>query len=265
MSQITLSSITRYPIKSAAGESLQRGVMDEFGLLGDRRWMIIDESGTCLTQRQLRAMALLAVEYSDSGLQLHADGDSMFVESPKANGLRVSATVWEHSLEAPLAADSANSWLSDLFKEPLRLVYCPDDTERFVEEGFAPADQRVAFSDGYPLLLITEASLTLLNDKLDHPVPMNRFRPNLVLSGATAHAEDGWRRIRIGEAVVDLVKPCARCTVPAVIQETAGRDPQILEALMSYRKEGKEILFGMNAIAQAGSSFQLGDQVDVLA
>lgn len=264
MNQITLSGITRYPIKSAAGESLESGVMDALGLVGDRRWMIIDENGTCLTQRQLRPMALLAAEYSDDGLQLKANGDSIFVKTPHADDQRVTATVWEHTLQAPLAAATANEWLSNVFDEPLRLVFCPIETERFVEEGLAPADQRVAFSDAYPLLLITEASLTLLNEKLDRPVPMNRFRPNLVLSGAGAHAEDSWRRIRIGDTVVDLVKPCARCTVPAVVQETGERDAQILGTLMGYRKQGQEVMFGMNAVAKAGCAFQLGDCVELL-
>jgi len=122
----------------------------------------------------------------------------------------------------------------------------------------------VSFADGFPLLLITEAALSELNSRLPAPVPMDRFRPNLVVSGAPAHAEDGWRRLRIGSAEVELVKPCARCAVPSIDQRSGERDPHINRALAAYRRRDGQIFFGMNALAPAEAVFRIGDPVQLL-
>lgn len=261
-----LLSIFRYPVKSARGLALASADVDRFGIEGDRRWMLIDDAGKFCSQRQLPALALLEVELrSDGTLLLALAGDAIEVAEPDPAGECVIATVWGDTVVAPLAAPPVNEWLSERFDVSLRLVFCPPTALRGVEPGYAPPGQLVAFSDGFPLLVTTQSSLDRLNDRLDTPVPMDRFRPNLVIEGTEPHAEDGWRRLRIGDAEIDLVKPCSRCAVPSIDQRTASRDPHINRALAAYRRRDGVVYFGMNAIAAPGSRFRVGDAVRVLA
>ncbi len=264
MSTAQLSAIYRYPVKSARGQALETASMDRFGLEGDRRWMLVDATGRFHSQRRLPAMACLEVTSTETGIVLTWEGEQIEVEVPDPRGECVIASVWEDTVVAPVADVAVNGWLSECLGEPVRLVYCPDTALRGVEPGYAPPSQLVAFSDGYPLLVITGAALDVLNERLPEAVPMDRFRPNLVIGGAEAHAEDGWRRIRIGNAEVALVKPCSRCAIPSVDQATGARDPHINRALAEYRRRDGIIYFGMNAIAAAGASFSVGDPITVL-
>jgi hypothetical protein len=261
---LRLSEIYCYPIKSARGHCLESAVMDDFGLRGDRRWMLIDQDGQFLSQRRVPQMALLNVESTPDGLRLAMDGEAIEVATPGSDAERVSATVWEHSLLAPLAAGEANRWLSDRFAQPLRLVYCPPDSRRPVDPDYAPPGQRVAFADGFPLLIVSQASLDDLNARLPNPVPMDRFRPNLVVSGADAYAEDNWAEMRIGEVRLSLVKPCSRCAVPGIDQQRAQRDPNINRVLAQYRRRDGAIYFGMNALAPVNAQFAVGQDVECL-
>ena len=264
MSTQELSAIYRYPLKSARGHALDACAMDRFGLVGDRRWMLVDDGGRFVSQRRLPAMACLAVAALDRGLRLTMGGDTIDVEEPSPRGECVISTVWEDTVVAPVAAPSVSDWLSERFGESLRLVHFPPTALRGVEPGYAPSSQLVAFSDGYPLLILTEASLDELNRRLPEPVPMDRFRPNLVIRGADAHAEDSWRRIRIGAAEVSLVKPCSRCAIPGIDQQTGERDPHINRVLATYRRCEGVIYFGMNAVAASGTQFHVGDRVEIL-
>jgi len=133
-----------------------------------------------------------------------------------------------------------------------------------VDPGYAPPGQLVAFADGFPLLVVGQASLDLLNGRLEAPVPMDRFRPNLVIAGAAPHAEDDWRRLRIGTTEIELVKACSRCVIPSIDQSTGGRDSQINRVLADYRRCAGVIYFGMNALAPAGARFEVGDAVTVI-
>lgn len=238
--------------------------MDRFGLAGDRRWMLVDATGRFYSQRRLPEMARLEVAPTEAGLRLAWGGETIEVTPPDPRGECVIATVWEDTVVAPVADSAVNAWLSARLGTPLRLVYCPDTALRGVEPGYAPPSQLVAFSDGYPLLVVTDAALMELNTRLPAPVPMDRFRPNLVISGADAHAEDSWRRLRIGGAEVSLVKPCSRCAIPSVDQATGARDPHINKALAEYRRRDGIIYFGMNAIAAPGATFRVGDPVTLL-
>jgi uncharacterized protein YcbX len=238
--------------------------MDDFGLRGDRRWMLIDRDGQFLSQRRVPRMALLSVEPTPGGLRLAMDRETIEVVTPGPQAERVSATVWEHTLMAPLASPEVNRWLSARFAQAVQLVYCPGDSQRPVDPGYAPPGQRVAFSDGFPLLVVSQASLDDLNARLPTPVPMDRFRPNLVISGADAYAEDNWAELRIGEARLSLVKPCARCAVPGIDQQSAERDPHINRVLARYRRRDGAIYFGMNAIAPVNAHFAIGQNVECL-
>lgn len=260
-----VSALYRYPLKSAQGHALERAEVDRFGLVGDRRWMLVDDSGRFFSQRRLPRMALLRVLVTANGLQLGFGDETREVLQPDPRGERVIASVWEDTVVAPLADAQTNAWLSDCFGESMRLVYYPDDALRGVEPGYAPTSQLVAFADGFPLLIVTEASLELLNSKLAAPVPMDRFRPNLVIAGSTPHAEDGWTSLRVGTTPLKLVKPCSRCAVPSIDQRSAKFDPEINRVLAQYRRQNGVIYFGMNGIAPAGATFCVGDAVEVCA
>jgi uncharacterized protein YcbX len=264
MSALELSAIYRYPVKSARGHALDACAMDRFGLVDDRRWMLVDDSGRFVSQRSLPGLACLEVTVTEGGLRLELHGEQISVEVPSPAGECVITRVWEDTVVAPVAAPPVSQWLSERFGESLRLVHFPPTALRGVEPGYAPSSQLVAFSDGYPLLILTEASLDELNRRLPEPVPMDRFRPNLVIRGAAAHAEDGWQRLRIGDAEVSLVKPCSRCAIPGIDQQTGERDPHINRALAAYRRRGGVIYFGMNAVAAGGAQFHVGDRVEIL-
>lgn len=262
-----LSAIYRYPIKSAQGHSLDTVVVDRFGVSGDRRWMLIDDAGLFYSQRRLPQMALLEVVSIEGGLRLGLAGETIELEIPGGQHNEVSATVWEHTMLARSADDRINTWLSERLGEDLRLVFFPPDANRPVDPAYLPdpeQQQQVSFADGFPLLIITQESLDDLNTRLPEPVPMDRFRPNLVIAGATPYAEDGWRRLRVGSTTLAIVKPCSRCAIPSINQQTAERDPDINRVLADYRRRDGVIYFGMNAVVTAGESFAVGDTVEVL-
>ncbi|WP_439101007.1 MOSC domain-containing protein [Congregibacter sp.] len=262
-----LSGIYRYPVKSAQGHGVNSAMIDRFGLAGDRRWMLIDSDGQFYSQRRAPALALLAVAPRETGLRLSFDEQSIDVDLPGSQNKEVTATVWEHTLLARCAEPRVNVWLSERLGEDLRLVFCPDNATRSVDAAYLPeslGEQRVAFSDGFPLLIVSQASLDDLNARLPASVSMDRFRPNLVVAGSEPYAEDQWQGLRIGSTTLAVVKPCSRCAIPSVNQQTAEKDPVINPVLASYRRRDGIIYFGMNAIVTAGDSFTLGDTVSVL-
>ncbi|MDP5053369.1 MAG: MOSC domain-containing protein [Congregibacter sp.] len=268
-----LSAIYRYPIKSARGHATQSATLDRFGISGDRRWMLIDDGGQFYSQRRAPRMALLDVQYMGHGLRLLFAGDTVEVTTPDARASQVRATVWGHRMPAYCADAAVNTWLSQCLGERVRLVYCPDDASRAVDPEFLPGNtdsgasktQYVSFTDGFPLLIIGEASLDDLNARLPAPVPMDRFRPNIVVRGAHPFAEDHWRRLRIGSTELAIVKPCSRCAIPAIDQLTAERDPSINRVLASYRRRDGEIYFGMNAVVITGDTLSVGDAVSLVS
>ncbi|MHA7815958.1 MAG: MOSC domain-containing protein [Pseudohaliea sp.] len=263
MAALRLAAIYRYPLKSAAGLACEHASLDDFGIAGDRRWLLVDPSGAFLSQRGLPALALLrAVERGD-GLSLAFGGERLTVSRPGAVARTV--TVWGDRVTALDAGDAAARWLQARLATPCRLVHMPDDCRRPVDPAYAPPGRSVSFADGFPLLLLTQASLDGLNARLPAPVPMDRFRPNLVIDGAAPHAEDGWRRLRIGTVTVDLVKPCARCAIPSIDQATAARDPHINRVLASYRRRDGAVLFGQNGLHDGPGTLAVGDPVTVLA
>lgn len=266
MTSLTLSTLTRYPLKSARGESLQQAWTDRFGLAGDRRWMLVDGQGQFLSQRQLPALCRLeALPSADDGeLLLSWRGQSMAVPRPAADAGALEVTIWSDRVRARPAAAQASTWLSERLGQAVRLVYLPDSARRAVDPDLAPSGDLVSFADGFPLLLIGQSSLDDLNRRLPTPVPMDRFRPNLVIAGAMPFEEDRWRRLRVGDATLSLVKPCSRCVIPSIDQHTAERDPAINRVLAGYRRRDGVIYFGVNALVSPGVLLQSGDPVEIL-
>ena len=227
--------------------------------------MVVSEGGGFVSQRETPAMALIRVEQTASGIRL-AQGDSFIdVSEPDAGAAVRQVRIWEDRVSACDAGDDVAGWLSDYLGMTCRLVFMPGNSVRRVDGAWASAGETVGFADGFPLLLISEASLDDLNARLPSPVPMNRFRPNLVITGCDAFAEDGWRRIRIGTVTFDVVKPCARCVIPSIVQETAARDPDINRTLAGFRRREGQIFFGQNLLYQETGSVAVGDPLEVLA
>lgn len=264
-----LSALYRYPLKSAKGETLQQIGLDKLGLEGDRRWMLVDEaSGRFLTQRAVARMSQLSALCNDQGgLTLSAPGQtSLEVPLPGADAALRGVTIWKDSLRVPDAGDEAGAWVSEFVGKPTRLVQVPQERARMTAAGYGKDDDRVAFADGFPLLLIGQASLEDLSSRVGRPLEMLRFRPNLVIEGSDAFAEDGWKRVRIGDIEFRVVKSCARCILTTIDPQTGERsaDREPLATLQKYRAREEGAMFGQNLVNDTNGHLQVGMQVTVL-
>lgn len=264
-----LSALYRYPLKSAIGEPLERSRVDGLGLHGDRRWMLVDaESGRFLSQRALPRMTqLLARWQGEERLRLSAPGLApLEVAVPDAGASARPVSVWDDALQVPDAGDEAADWVSQLLGRPCRLVYLPPERARQVSRKYAEPGERVAFADGFPLLLIGQGSLDDLSERVGRPLEMRRFRPNLVIAGGAPYAEDGWKRIRIGELILRPVKPCTRCIITTLDPDTGERsaDQEPLATLARYRKGEKGVMFGQNLLVEGEGWLEVGMPVELL-
>lgn len=264
-----LSALYRYPLKSAIGEPMQGSAVDLLGLQGDRRWMLVDEAtGRFLTQRAVGKLSQLSARYTDSGgLTLSAAGMSaLLVALPGADQDLRGVTIWKDSLRVPDAGDAAAAWLSEFVGKPTRLVQVPETRARSLEAGYGEPGDRVAFADGFPLLLIGQASLDDLSSRIGRPMQMLRFRPNLVIGESEAFAEDGWKRIRIGTTDFRVVKPCSRCILTTLDPQTGERsaDREPMTTLLTYRKQSDGIMFGQNLVPDGAGHLEVGMAVEVL-
>lgn len=264
-----LSALYRYPLKSSLGEPLQRAELDALGLVGDRRWMAVDaESGRFLTQRLLPQMTQLCARWQGSErLLLSAPGlESLSVAVPDETAPLRGVVIWRDTLQVPDAGDAAAAWLSDLLGRPCRLVYVPEARARQVNTHYAEPGEKVAFPDGYPLMVIGQASLDDLSRRVGRPLEMLRFRPNLVVEGSEPYAEDSWKRIRIGGQTFRVAKGCSRCIIttmdPRTGERSADREP--LTTLKTYRERDGEVYFGQNLIHGGSGVLEVGMDVEVL-
>lgn len=264
-----LSELWIYPVKSLAGIRLTSAELSDRGLRHDRRWMLTDQTGTFLTQRELPELALLNVRLTGAGLEIQHRArpfPPLAVPFEPRSGEPVATAVFGWPVETQRVADEADDWFSAVLGRPLQLVFQPDTAHRPIDPDYAlRPDDRTSLADGYPFLLAGQSSLDDLNTHLDQPVPMNRFRPNLVVSGASAYDEDQWSEFRVGNLTFFAVKPCARCTVPGIDQASAERSPDVLRALTTHRRRGTKTLFGQNLIAaQLSGTLRVGDVVEVV-
>jgi uncharacterized protein YcbX len=264
MPVLTLSAIYRYPVKSLRGESFKALDVAGRGFVHDREWMLVDMQGRFLTQRQQPRMSLIDASVTEDGaVRLQAPGMPVLrVETPEGGHLEV--TVWGDQVTAMAAGHEADGWFSDFLGTRCRLAHFPPDRRRMVDPDYALPGDQVGFADGFPFLLISQGSLDALNGRLEQPVPMLRFRPNLVVSGCEPHAEDGWRRIRIGGVTFRVAKPCSRCIIPTIDPQTAERSPEPLRTLMTYRKRDNKVYFGQNLIHDDVGRLEVGTPVEVL-
>lgn len=265
---LQLSALYRFPLKSGRAEALERSRIDLLGLSGDRRWMVVDTlSGRFLTQRLLPLMTQLQACWQGDDLVLNAPGmPELLVALPGTAAELRGVSVWSDNLSVPDAGDPAARWLSAYLQRDCRLVQVPTQLARQVDPAYARPGERVGFADGFPLLLIGQASLEDLSQRVGRPLEMLRFRPNLVVSGSSPYAEDRWKRIRIGELELRVVKGCSRCIMttldPATGVRSADREP--LQTLKTYRERDGEVYFGQNVIAEGCGELRVGMPVEVL-
>ncbi|WP_249673031.1 MOSC domain-containing protein [Pseudomonas abieticivorans] len=266
---LRLSALYRYPIKSAIAEPLQASALDVLGLAGDRRWMLVEESsGRFLTQRALPHMSQLSAACrGEQGLVLNGPGlPELNVAVPGPDAPLRGVTVWRDTLRVPDAGDAAAAWVTEFIGKPTRLVQVPTERARSTQSGYGLDTDKVGFADGFPILLIGQASLDDLSARVGWPLEMLRFRPNLVVEGSEAFAEDGWKRIRIGEVEFRVVKPCSRCILTTIDPQTGVRseDREPLTTLKTYREQGGEIMFGQNLVNDGVGQVAVGMPVTIL-
>jgi len=266
-----LASIHIYPLKSGAPLALDQGVVETRGLAGDRRWMLVDANGKFVTGRQQPRLTLIRAQPIESGLRLSApDMPDIDLAAP-STGTRIESAVWGAPVNPLLADDAAHDWISAYMRAPHRLVHMDADCVRAMKAKYdgryGNDDDEVSFADGFPLLLISQAALDQLNTKLAAPVPMLRFRPNLVVAGTAPHAEDQWKRIRVGAIEFEVLKPCVRCVFTTVEFERGVFDPsgEPLRTLLKYRRSADGVTFGQNLIPRGHGIVRRGDAVEVLA
>lgn len=264
---ITVSNLIYYPIKACRGFEVDSSRVERMGLEHDRRMMVVTPEGEFLTQREQPRLALVTPKLMNDTLELSApDYDSLRI------GVRTSGTPWlvnvwkSKGVQAIDQGDEAADWFSDWLGMPVRLVHIADGYRRLVNEQYAiNADDHTGFADGYPILLTSEEGLQDLNSRLDSPVPMNRFRPNLVVNGCSPFEEDSWNRIRIADVELAVVKPCARCEVTTIDKETLERGKEPLKTLGRYRKQKLGAIFGQNVIPLNEGMIRLGMNVEILS
>lgn len=262
-----LSGLYVYPVKSTAPLALDEAVVEPRGLANDRRWMVVDADGRFMTGRQLPRMTLIRARPTPAGLDLEAPGmEPLRVSRPAADWPAV-VTVWKSTVHARPCAPEVDAWLTRFLGRPARLVHMHAAARRDVDAKYAQPGDEVSFADGFPMLAITQAALDGLNARLERPVSMLQFRPNLVIADAPAHAEDGWTRIRVGGVEFDVVKPCVRCVFTTVDPERGERDAdgEPLRTLTAYRRTEKGVTFGQNLIPRSRGTIRLDDPVEVLA
>ncbi len=269
---LRLSGLYIYPVKSCAAVVLDGAEVENLGLAHDRRWMLVEaETGKFITGRECPELVLLhATITSDGALELSAVSPRVLaLRTVSGSAQRRQVRVWGDDVIAAVADADTNQALSNWLGRSVELVHFDAESQRILDQKYAQATDQTAFADGYPLMLISQASLDVLNSKLMPPITMRRFRPNLVVAGEiAAHAEDSWQRVQIGAAVFDVVKPCIRCIFTTVDPDLGARDPsgEPLNTLKNYRRMPKGISFGMNLIPRnPGAIIRVGDMLSVLA
>jgi uncharacterized protein len=264
MSKLTLSEIWIYPIKSLAGIRLQHAIVKQKGLAYDRRWMLVDESGRFLTQREHPEMSQFHLAMGRGQLTIlnSVSAQSIVLELEGRNsGESMPVIIWDDQVEAIEVRQDYSRWFSDQLKIKCKLVFFPETNTRPVDPEYAIQNEHVSLADGYPFLIIGQASLDDLNKRLKEPIPMNRFRPNFVFTGGMPYEEDSWKKFSIGKNRFVGVKPCGRCVLPNVNQQTGLKGLEPLATLATYRKTGSKIFFGQNLVAIDYGEVHEGDEI----
>jgi len=246
---LTISALYIYPIKSLGGIRVNTATLTDRGFQYDRRWMLVDMNNQFITQREFPQMTLLQVQVQQDGLSIRHKHTGDCIQIPfQPTGDTCTVTVWEDTCQGRFVSPQADQWFSDQLSLPCRLVYMPEDTQRKVDPNYAHGEEITSFSDGFPLLMIGQASLDDLNSRLPEPLTMERFRPNIVFTGGTPFQEDEMAAFTIAGIRFFGVKPCARCVITTVDLITGEKGKEPLKTLSGYRRQGNKIFFGQNLL-----------------
>ena len=260
---LRVSQLFIYPIKSLGGISLDTARVTDRGFQYDRRWMLVDTDNVFMTQREYPAMALIRISVVEGGLQIVSQlhPEPLFIPYRPFSTEFAKVCVWEDTCFAQFVSAGADTWFSAALGRACRLVFMPDETLRVTDQKYAPPGSITSFADAFPFLLIGQASLDELNGRLEHALPMNRFRPNIVFTGGEPFQEDSLREFMIGVVRFSGVKPCARCPIPTIDQETAERGKEPLRTLARYRFRDNKVFFGQNLIHYGVGEIAVGDEL----
>jgi uncharacterized protein len=264
---IEISSLIYYPIKACRGIEVESAHVERMGLENDRRMMVVTPAGEFLTQREVPRLALVTPALQGDTVVLSAPNYDAIQIGIQKTGIPIPVNIWRSKgVQAIDQGQEAAAWFSDWLGVDVRLVHVAEGYQRRVNEQWAVHDDdHTGFADGYPILLTSEGGLQDLNLHLEHPVPMNRFRPNVVVKGCEPFAEDRWNRIRVGDVELAVVKPCARCVVTTIDKETLEQSKEPLKTLGKYRKQALGAIFGQNVIPLKEGCLHVGMNVDVLS
>lgn len=262
---LTVSELFIYPIKSLGGIAVPAATITDRGFEHDRRWMLVDAQNNFLTQREFAAMALLQVALTADGLHAHhkINGSAIDIDFTPQTNETATAAIWEDLCKVQFVSAAADEWFSDMLSTKCRLVYMPDATRRNVEAPYAQHEEITSFSDGYPMLIIGQSSLDDLNRRLTEPLPINRFRPNIVFTGGNAFEEDRMKHFTINGIDFYGVKLCARCPIPTINQSNAEKSKEPLKTLATYRMKNNNVYFGQNLLHKGEGTLHIGDAITV--
>ncbi|HQQ82400.1 MAG TPA: MOSC domain-containing protein [Cyclobacteriaceae bacterium] len=263
MASLILAEIWIYPIKSLGGIRLASSRVMPKGLAWDRRWMLVDENGKFLTQRTHPALSAFKLRPLEGGFRVTHDKSSMdLMHDQVPGGPVMAASIWDDQVTVQEVGDGYNKWFTSHAGFPCRLVAFAEENPRPVDPRYAVGENHVSLADGYPILVIGMESLNDLNQRLPVPVPMNRFRPNLIFTGGKPYEEDNWRTFRIGQSRFVGVKPCGRCVFTTIDQQTGKMGSEPLATLSRYRKFDGKVNFGQNVIPLDHEVIQEGDEIN---
>jgi uncharacterized protein YcbX len=266
----TVSQLFYHPIKSLGAIQVSTLSNGPCGPLFDRRIMLIDTNGKFITQRQAPIMTLIAVHDLGSSLELTYGSKNISLPWPdfRLKTHSVLVDIWDDKVTAQLFSPEVSDWLSNILSRQVRLVYMDDSEHRQVDLNFSEKGTYTGFSDGFPFLLVSQASINFLSEKIGYELSVNRFRPNIVVSGCDPFEEDSWQRISIDTMKLDIVKPCSRCVIPTINLQTAESERAVLQVMLEYRKKGKNIYLGQNLVHSPGvnkmANLVVGQEVEVI-
>jgi uncharacterized protein YcbX len=258
-----IHSLHVYPIKSCQGIDFDSVELTTTGFKYDRHWMLVDKQGEFISQRLFPKMASIKTEFSEDTLVAsNEQGNQIEIPLKSDNRSRTSVKIWNDNCSAGIVSGRVSEWFSDTLDCDCDLVYLPVTETRQVDTAYANEGQSVAFADGFPLLVLSRASIDLLNDKLGETVNINRFRANIIIDGCQAHEEDQWSKISVCGITIKLAKACSRCIIPSIDQYSAEKHKTLLKILAGYRRRDGKIYMGQNGLHLSTGEIRVGQPVE---
>ncbi|MDB5026058.1 MAG: hypothetical protein JWP78_3813 [Mucilaginibacter sp.] len=263
---LQIANLYIYPIKSLGGIALNKATVTDRGFRYDRRWMLVDHNNLFISQRRVHQMALMRLQITDQGIDVDypVKNSAFSIPFQPLKNEFADVTIWDDTCTGQFVSNEADAWFSKMLEITCRLVYMPDATERIADRRYTWQNNLTSFSDAYPFLIIGQASLDDLNIRLNEPLPMNRFRPNIVFTGGAPFQEDTIHTLVIGNITFHGVKLCARCMITTIDQGTAGRNKEPLKTLAGYRLRDHKIFFGQNLVHEGLGEIAVGDVMEIL-